>query len=198
MAQTATATCTSGPCSGPYGDPAGNWTEGAIHNGEETFTHDTSGYVIWWDNDYVGGVSGRWVMSVAINSSTATAHWVGGTSFTPEGTFTGQNGATGTVNFEYDAPSGGGTASTSSFHIDTAQMCSDIVSCLLNNEDCRDFICSCCCISDMMAGAEEPLAFDDGMLLEDLPPIQEVFYAKGKNVIGINQQMLMKHVKRGL
>ena len=31
----------------------------------------------------------------------------------------------------------------------------------------------------------------------ELPPIQEVFFAKGKNVIGINQQLLMQHIKRG-
>jgi hypothetical protein len=47
-----------------------------------------------------------------------------------------------------------------------------------------------------MAGAEQSLAFDD-VLVEELPPIQEVFYAKGSNVIGINQKLLMKHVKKG-
>jgi len=76
-------------------------------------------------------------------------------------------------------------------------MCSDIVSCLLSNQDCHDFICSCCCPSDLMAGADSLMAFGDDIVIEDLPPIQEVFFAKGKNVIGINQQLLMQHIKRG-
>jgi len=48
-----------------------------------------------------------------------------------------------------------------------------------------------------MAGADSLMAFGDDIVIEDLPPIQEVFFAKGKNVIGINQQLLMQHIKRG-
>jgi hypothetical protein len=47
-----------------------------------------------------------------------------------------------------------------------------------------------------MAGTEQPLAFDDGILVKELPPIQEVFYAKGKNMIGINQELLMSHIRK--
>jgi len=92
-----TADCPPSP-SGPISP--GDWTQGDLYNGEETYTNDGNNYVVWWSN-----TQSAWIMSTGIGDLDGGSHWENtGNAFNPGGTFDPVGGNVGTIEFTITCP----------------------------------------------------------------------------------------------